>query len=54
MNGLKILHGAEKSLKMKTIQELEEELIGLEKSIQFETERKALKWYLISYVEVWF
>ena len=39
---------------MKTIQELEEELIGLEKCIQFETERKALKWYLISYVEVWF
>ena len=53
MNGLKILHGAEKSLKMKTIQELEEELIGLEKCLRFETERKALHWYLVAYVEAW-
>ena len=38
---------------MKTITELKQELRDWKKCIQFETERKALKWYLIAYVEAW-
>ena len=36
---------------MKTITELEQELLDLEKCIRFETERKALKWYIVEYIE---
>jgi len=38
-------------LKMKTIQELEEELIGLEKCLRFETERNARRWYVAAYID---
>ena len=40
-------------LKMKTVTELENELRDWKKCIQFETEEKALSWYLIAYVETW-
>jgi len=38
---------------MKTVTELENELRDWKKCIQFETEEKALGWYLIAYVETW-
>ena len=38
---------------MKTIQDLEDELLDWVKCIQFETDRNALKWYLVAYVETW-
>ena len=31
-----------------------DELAGLEKCILWETERKALKWYIIAYIEVYY
>jgi len=38
---------------MKTRDELKQELRDWKKCIQFETERKALHWYLVAYVEAW-
>ena len=38
---------------MKTVTELENELRDWKKCIHFETEEKALHWYLIAYNETW-
>jgi len=38
---------------MKTRDELKQELRDWKKCIQFETKRKALRWYLIAYNEAW-
>ena len=41
----------ERGCKMKTLADLDEELYDLEKCILFETDRKALRWYIIEYIE---
>ena len=38
---------------MKTRDELKQELRDWKRCIQFETKRKALRWYLIAYNETW-